>query len=260
LYLEKFPQINSPKLYAAYFVDPTYFRPEGGFDECIYLVMEYIEGEAFEWRQYEELSESEQDLYTTRLGEQLKALRSIPSEGYYGRIYNQPFDPAVGLFRIRLKEFLGPFESSDMVLDAMYRTAELRLAEECHTQTMFHGQVEWARSDVYTLGHFKQILGRSTGIKPVLTLLDAKLRNFIAQPKRNDAGEIVDWEVTLIDLDLFGWHPAFLQIYCLKHHNAKNNETGRKFVKNLAKYVCEDDYTEVMDFLDKDPSLRWYIL
>lgn len=94
---------------------------------------------------------------------------------------------------------------------------------------------------------FKPVVGRTRGSKPVLTTCRYGFYSYIAQPIKGDAGRIEDWVVTLIEWERLGWLPAFSQAVLFKTHLAETEDIKLHF-QTLAEAVCEDDYTEVIDF------------
>jgi len=262
LFVEQFPQIRSPKLYAAYSVN----REEEGVElrPMHYLVTEYIENDNIDWYNYLKLPEAAQKLYTTRLGEQLRALRSIPSEGYYGRVNKQPFAPDLAPFRIRYQHFHGPFESFYDIVDAMYSSTELRCAEKENLRTSItklrnakqqnraqqQTLPEWDPVIAAMLEDFKPIIGRTKGNKPVLTIMFPTMTKFLAKAVRDNDGEIVDWKITLTDWMDLGWYPAFLQAHVLGCWRSPHwGEEGKKFYQRMKEYICEEDFDEALEYL-----------
>jgi len=260
LYLEQFPQVNSPKVYAVHFapISRYGYAPNGdGKDRFTYIIMEDIKGEPFEWEDWVQLPEDLRKLHTTRLGEQLKALRSIPSEGYYGRINNQPWYPNFPIGRTRGKTFTGPYTSYEALVDAIYISVELY----CARNTGWATWPVWPASFLTAMPQLKGVLLRTPASKPVLTQLRFDLRNFVTRPVRNDEGKIVDYVITFVDLLDLAWCPAFMQrMCCIKQvRPVEPSDEEEAWWKMLEPYICEEDDSEVTLFLEEHFSNKFCI-
>jgi hypothetical protein len=216
-------------------------------NEAILIIMEYIEGKQADWEDFVQLSQAEQKLYLARLAEQFKALRSILSEGYYGRVNGQLFDPCTRPLIIRYKDLFGPYTSYEAIVDAMYRSMELAMDQSAMTPYA----TTWHPYYASTVARFKDILMRSPASKPVLTQLDPQNENFIARTVRDGEGKIVDFVFTFIDLEMFGWFPAFVQmIRCKRDMVDGRSEEGKTWLKVMEPILCEEDSSEIVGFLE----------
>lgn len=243
LYLEKNSQVRIPKLYAAY----TKPNPHSKSFGVNYLIMEYIEGEMMTEERFKTFDDEVQELFVSKLAEQFRLLRSIPSEGYYGRVYKQPFHARLPIFRTNHLDPSGPYNSFDEVFQAMYTSVQMRCAEQPRD--------ELHPIEISYIERFYEMVPRAKGTEPVLTLMDCSFDNLIAKPIEDNAGKIVDWKMTFIDIDMFGWLPAFLQVYCAKLFYLYDDETGKTFNRRLAAGISEEDYSTEVDFL-----LRWTVI
>lgn len=233
-----------PKVYSAF------VRPYEPFDVC-YLVTEFIEGETLNPKIWEALDNKAQHIICSKLSEQLKLLQSIPSEGYYGRLHRQGWSPWIPFLRTRGKDMCGPYDTFDDFISAMYTTAEL-----CQAKSDFSPDFDpWTQE---FLSDFKQILGRTSGVTPVLTHMDPKFQNIIITPVSNQNGEeIDDWEVTLIDWDSLGWLPAFMQfaIICASCYPEHEESWTRRIFANF-----QESYVTEVEFLRKSIETVDYTL
>jgi hypothetical protein len=92
---------------------------------------------------------------------------------------------------------------------------------------------------------------RSSASQPVLTQLDPQNKNFIARTMRDGEGKIVDFVFTFIDLEIFGWFPAFVQMICYKWDMVDGRyEEGKVWLKVMEPILCEEDNSEVVGFLE----------
>lgn len=166
--------------------------------------MEFIEGDTLDYKKWINLSEEARTKICSKLSDQLHLLRSVPSEGYYGRVHNQGWRPLLCLFRVRAKEMCGPYNTYENCISAMYTAAKLQ-ASVCH-----NGKDLTTEADS-SLSNFKRTLTACMGHKPTLTHLDPSLQNIIVRPIQGTEEHASDWEVTLIDWADFGWLPAWMQ-------------------------------------------------
>jgi aminoglycoside phosphotransferase (APT) family kinase protein len=117
--MEGHPGFSTPKLYACLTDD----------DAIHYLIMERIEGETLH-QMWDRLPFEEQKAIALQIMEQIRYLRSIPSEGYYGRVYRQAFDPDYPLLRLNNynHETFGPYDTYKPYISALCEAAWLRAA------------------------------------------------------------------------------------------------------------------------------------
>lgn len=190
-----------PKVYAVYHQSTT-----NGYSKYI-LVTEFIKGVELKYEDWISFTEEERTTLYARLGEQYRLLRSIPSEGYYGRIHHQAFDRNMGMFRTNGKQSSGPYETYEEFTLAVIRSAEVfAMIGRCHLE-------ERRRLDEdqeLLLSEYKLALETSTDRKPVFTHVDPGLKNIIFH-RISGPHDPPDWEVTLIDWAGAGWFPAWVQ-------------------------------------------------
>ncbi|KAF1840885.1 uncharacterized protein K460DRAFT_436368 [Cucurbitaria berberidis CBS 394.84] len=86
LFLQANSQVRTPTVYAV-------FARETKPSPAYYMVTEFIEGEMLTSKKWLSLSDKARTKICSKLCEQLRLLRSIPSEGYYGRVHNQGWNP-----------------------------------------------------------------------------------------------------------------------------------------------------------------------
>ncbi|KAF2797009.1 hypothetical protein K505DRAFT_270242, partial [Melanomma pulvis-pyrius CBS 109.77] len=197
LFLQEHSQVRTAKLYAAFTVQK---------DSCdiYYMVSEFVEGETLNHDKWLALDDEDQKLICYKLSEQFRLLRSVPPvEGYYGRVNHQGWSPWFPFLKTTGKEMLGPYQTYEDFVSAMCANAELRFA--------YMNCEDYGPIYVKFLSRLKSILDRTKSYKPVLTHIDPKFENIIIRPIKGAGGEIKDWEVTLIDWDMCGWLPAFMQ-------------------------------------------------
>ncbi|KAF2124739.1 hypothetical protein P153DRAFT_252835, partial [Dothidotthia symphoricarpi CBS 119687] len=106
LYLQEHSQVRTPKLYAAF----LHHLPDDPVP-IYYIITEYLEGATLTHKLYSSLGDEEQEALCARISEQFMLLRSVPSEGYYGRVYYQGVDPMTSIFRLAGKGMNGPYNT-----------------------------------------------------------------------------------------------------------------------------------------------------
>lgn len=256
LFLQKYSQVRTPKLYAA-FIHESPLKPlntESPLNtrQCYYLITEFIEGDTLTEELWLGLGDEAQKTICSRLSEQFQLLRLIPSEGYYGRVYHQGWNPWLNLARIRGKEMCGPYYTYEDLISAMYDTAELRMADTNHAP-------EYHRIHLELLSVFKSTFVKTEGHRPVLTHLDPKWENIIVRPIKEDGdgGEIKDWDVVLIDWDTLIWLPAFMQVAALDSRILLDDEPKKTFNQRVFANF-EDSYPTEREFLNQLESDTCY--
>jgi serine/threonine protein kinase len=172
--------------------------------EYHYLVMEFIEGGSLSHNRWLALDQKDQEKVTLRIAEQIQLLRSVPSEGYYGRIMHQGWEPEFSLFRIRMADMCGPYSTYEDCIMALYATAEARAAVSTMAPDFYPDQL-------LALTNLKHTLTNCAGHEPTLTHLDLKLENIMVRPIQGAKGKVEDYEVVLIDWACLGWLPAWME-------------------------------------------------
>lgn len=217
--------------------------------------MEYIEGETLDYLKWIALSEQDQAVICAKLAEQFRLLRSVPSEGYYGRVHHQSWHHRVGLIEARNKPG-GPYDTYEDLISAMYSAAELTAAT-CTNTKEYSPQYESALSE------FKSTLATCGGQRPTLTHLDPQLRNIIVRRLPDTEDHTPDWEVTLIDWEHMGWLPAYMQSVVINQHvnmchgYDANQDEAEEFVQRLLSHF-EEEFTEQIHLFEKMSSVIRY--
>jgi hypothetical protein len=171
-----------------------------------YMVMEFIEGENLDYIKWKSLGDEAKARICAKLSDQLVLLRSIPSEGYYGRVHNQGWGPNLRLLRLHgVGKALGPYNTYEEFLSAMYRCIELSAA----LQTGGTDEIEPYLTE--SLEKFISTLATRKGRQPVYTHVDPSFNNFIVRPLEGTMKDAKDYEVTFIDWSQSGWFPAYMQ-------------------------------------------------
>ncbi|KAF2802891.1 uncharacterized protein BDZ99DRAFT_548128 [Mytilinidion resinicola] len=236
LFLQEHSKVRTPKVYAFFSV------PKEPYD-IHYLVTEFIEGEHIYGEKWDALDDEAREIICSKISEQFRLLRAVPSEGYYGRVYHQAFPSALSLCRIR-ESNSGPYDSYEDLVSAMYASAELRAADSVTINVADHHP--------HTLGllsKFKPLLARATGYKPTLTHMDAGPVNYLVRSIKGVGGKVVDWEVVIIDWDSLVWLPAFVQAARMDPFSYA--EGWEQVLQKIAGGF-DDPFTEERDFIVHD--------
>jgi thiamine kinase-like enzyme len=238
LFLQANSQVRTPTLYAA-FTQPI---KEWTMH---FMVMEHLEGETLSAEKWLSLGDKARSTILSRLCEQLQLLRSIPSEGYYGRLHRQGWSPMLNFLRKMQPGMAGPFDTYEEFVAALCSSARLTTAMGCCLK-------DFDARESYWLPQMESTLLACNGRQPVFTHMDPSIWNTIIRPIPGRQGE-EDWEVTLIDWEYTGWFPAWLQtwsfidklIMITTDHTLKSEET-RQYIGHVVKNLGED-YTEQVD-------------
>lgn len=159
-------RVAVPKLYAAFHNKAT---------DSNFIIMEYIEGMSLD-ALWDSLGETGRSEIAKQLRQSFAALRSIPSQGYYGRLGAQPYDD---IFLGSSLTLNGPFTTEAELNEAFYqRYASL------------HPELAAGRGAYYREVVFPSLL---TNHPPIFTHGDLQAKNILV---RNADGLpfVIDWE------------------------------------------------------------------
>lgn len=158
-----------------------------------YLVTEFIEGDQYDHAKWVLLPEDERTKICSKIVEQYRLLRSVPGEGYYGRVHNQGWRGLQRLFRLYGRKPRGPYNTYNEFVSAILETIELQTA----LSALDEGA--WDPPEAAFLSEARRFLATCPrGHEPKLTHLDPAMRNILIRKVVQDDGA-EDWEVTFID-------------------------------------------------------------
>jgi hypothetical protein len=170
------------------------------------LMMEFIEGIPLGHDVFQTLPICVQDTICAKVSSQLRYLRELPSEGYYGRVHKQAWlYPPTG---IKSRTYtspatVGPFETYEEFVSAIRRAEQVQRA-------VGYTSAEWLHGHKERTAKLMAIFPDWEPHEPKFTWVDPKLTNMIAQKiTREDGSE--DWEVFLLDWEVCAWYPAWVQ-------------------------------------------------
>lgn len=183
--------------------------------------MEFIEGFELSLETWTGFTEAERTTLCARLGEQFRLLRSIPSEGYYGRVHHQAFSRLIAMFRTNGKQSCGPYDTYEEYVAAVISSAEVN----CIIGGVNKGERLFEDQELM-LSEYKLGLETCTVRKPVFTHVDPDPKNIIFRRIPETQDQAADFEVTLIDWDGAGWLPAWVQGACFQANISMHDSVG----------------------------------
>jgi hypothetical protein len=170
-------------------------------------MMDFIEGVLMSHEKFAGLPIHAQDTICAKVSSQLRYLRELPSEGYYGRVHGKGWlcpPPGLDSNTSPYQVVVGPYKTYEEYCAAIYRTYQVQRA------IGILGRVEWPPKWPQVLAEFTSVFPGWGPHEPKLTWIDPKIANIIARQIKGDDGS-EDWEVFLIDWEGLGWYPAWVQ-------------------------------------------------
>lgn len=186
LFLEKYPFIPAPQLYAMY-------REDG----ILYLVMQFIPGRSL-LSVWEELSESQKIYICDQLRGIFTQLRSIPSPGIFGDCIGGPLPHLLFRWLDGGERICGPFKT--------LKDLHMGLAIHAEKQQLRNNRHPW--SSEWFMRHLPQVIQDHPS---VFTHCDLVKQNIIVQEQvDNDGNTEKLFKVTgIVDWELAGWYPRY---------------------------------------------------
>jgi hypothetical protein len=233
LFLQANSQVRTPTIYAAF----THVE-----DFPIhYMIMDHIEGETL-GDIWPSLDDKARSIITSRLCEQFQLLRSIPSEGFYGRVHRQKWWPMLNFLGSMKPEYHGPFNTYEEFVAALTSTIYMSAAIGTKGND-FHPILASDLSPV------ESTLVTCNGRQPTFTHLDPGMQNIMVRPIAGPQGT-EDWEVTLIDWAYSGWCPAWVQAVSIQekmHVFSGLKDEGRDQMVKAILDSFGEDYTGLVE-------------
>lgn len=247
LFLRENSQVRVPTLYAAFSDSTLRVKP------MHFIVMERIEGETLRADDWMSMGDKSRSIIISRLCEQYKLLRSIPSEGYYGRVQRQGWRSWPSFLRKMDPESSGPFDTYEEFVAALCSSARLCTAMMCELPDFTD------RESLY-LQKMESTLPACNGRQPVFTHLDPQLRNTIVRRIPGPEGD-EDWEVTLIDWEHSGWFPAWMQAWAFEEKLEMMTVTGGKVNRDFSNVSSNEEEmvhftTQIVKSFGEDYALQ----
>ncbi|KAF2785817.1 hypothetical protein K505DRAFT_368773 [Melanomma pulvis-pyrius CBS 109.77] len=200
LYLQNNSQVRTPKVYAVF---GEHCLVEGKLVQFYFLVMEAIEGFDLTHEAFEALDDEARKKIGAKISEHFGFLRAVPSEGYYGRVHRQGWDPSTPMLRMRYKEMPGPYNTYEDLVSAMFTTAELNAAISMSGED-FPERVPRILSTLKS-----NLMKWEEDHEPTLTHLYPCTNNFVVRSFEED-GE-TNWEVVMDSWNQLCWLPPWAQ-------------------------------------------------
>lgn len=219
--------------------------------------MEYIEGGTLTEEKYLSFSVGTRKKICSRLSEQLRLLRAIPAEGYYGRVHRQAWLGGGVFINMRSRLPSDPYDTYENFISDACANAQV-------SRALGGSREEWNAKDVEYLSKMERILRNCTGMMPTFTHVSPALQNIIVKPLGGSGEDAVDWEVTLIDWANRGWFPAWAQAVTLNDrfylstpdqvdHRPELDEAMEVFCANF-----EESYSEQIALFDELEEKLFY--
>ena len=227
-----------------------------------FLVMELLEGVQLTPAAWKTLNESQREKIHVSLSEQLQLLRSVPSEGYYGRVNHQPYWPLMSLIHASdVNRPHGPYKAYEDLLTDMYTAFELGNAFRVSEGPVEPLADEWRPEQVPLMEAFKPAFRACGGREPKLTHVDPSMQNMIVRPLDGSTlQDATDYEVTFIDWADLGWYPAWAQLAQIQSGIQgrffdsvtwnDHTELEEQFVARVAQDM-ESSYVQLLELLPK---------
>jgi hypothetical protein len=169
-------------------------------------MMNFIEGTIVDDESFAKLPIQAQNTICAKVSSQLRYLRELPSEGYYGRPHGQGWvcpPPGLDTNTSASRVVVGPYKTYEEYCSAMYRAQQVQNA-------IGSSGMEWHPKEPELMAQFMSVFPGWGPHEPKLTWMDPSITNIIARQIKGDDGS-EDWEVYLIDWEYTGWYPAWLQ-------------------------------------------------
>jgi hypothetical protein len=167
-------------------------------------MMEFIEGIRTDSQTFADLPVHVQDIVCAKVSAQIRLLRSIPSEGYYGRVHRQGWmSPPNALEMGTEHRICGPFNTYEEIVSAMFYSW-------VKSQSLNYTSLVWDDTFESDTAELFSLIAGFEPHEPKFTWIDPKPANIIIQPIQKDDGT-EDWDVVLIDWEYSGWYPAWVQ-------------------------------------------------
>jgi len=233
IYLAKYSKVRVPKVYS---VQRTLDGPVNQYA----MISEFIEGFELSYEHWMGFTEEERTTLCARIGEQFRLLRSIPSEGYYGRIYHQAFDRMFQMFRTNCNHPCGPYDTYEE-----FAAAVIRSGETCALVSILSEKERLPEDVELLLSEYKLALETSTAREPFFTHVDPGPKNTVVRRIPGTQDHAPDWEVTLIDWAGAGWFPAWVQGACFKNRYGITDIQQQKLYPDLANHIVSRFYSDM---------------
>jgi hypothetical protein len=225
------------------------------------MMQEFIEGTCLAGNKlHETLPEHVQDIVCAKISTQIQYLRSLPSEGYYGRPYHQGWrDPPKAISLSPTRWMLhGPYKTYEEFISSIYR------AEEINCASQLEGE-EWPSDHESKMAEFWSMFAEWEPHEPKFTWIDSKFSNIIVRPTPKDEVDgVEDWDVFLIDWERAGWYPAWVQSLQFAHRFIAHTIVKKKLPGSDKEYDApvfyrQDEMLQIV-LKDFDPHPNWAML
>ncbi|KAJ4285975.1 hypothetical protein N0V90_013541 [Kalmusia sp. IMI 367209] len=178
----------------------------------------------------------------SKVSMQIQQLRSVPSEGYYGRVYKQEWIPSGQTFG----SMPGLFNTYEEFVSGMYKSAERYCAYQQPEDP------NWSLFVQFALPRYKALLAGLKPKEPKLTWLDVSYTKCVRMVPVTGTDGTKDWKVYLVGWEKLAWCPAWLQAKVLLPMTRSNFAGNPSRQKALFKDWLVMSWEELWEDLDKD--------
>lgn len=202
------------------------------------MMMSFIDGVTLTNDVFVALPEKTQDIICTKVSAQIRYLRELPSEGYYGRVHRQGWVTGPTCLEVDTaahKSVHGPYNTYEEFCSVIYRAYELAHAAQGRG-------TEWHPVHMPNMLKLQSVMQGWDPHEPKFTWIDPKLMNMVARPIKGDDGN-EDWEVYLIDWECCGWYPAWVQSLRFKQSC---------FAYTVSEIIEDSLFPEMIDYRTED--------
>jgi hypothetical protein len=206
---EKLPNLRIPRVLAVWSLEND--QPEAPKVFC--LMMNFIEGIRIHSQNFHELPVAAQDIVCSKVSKQIRDIRSLPSEGYYGRVHRQGWlHPPRALKLSSHRKLSGPYYTYEEIFPVFHDAFEIfnSMTGSDEDGCQFPPDFD------LVMAQFLSVIHGWEPHEPTFTWLDPKLMNMIFQPPDPDVG-CEEWDVYLVDWEGAGWYPAWAQSLQFRH-------------------------------------------
>ncbi|KAF1979693.1 hypothetical protein BU23DRAFT_563087 [Bimuria novae-zelandiae CBS 107.79] len=216
------------------------------------LMMNYIEGFTLRHEEMAKFPEKALDIICAKVSAQIRDLRSLPSEGYYGRVHRQGWlHPPSGILPTPtpVLSVSGTYSTYQEFTSAIYRSYEWHKAVGVCMEEFPPGYAS-------RVAELWSIFSGWESHELKFTWIDLKIENMVVRPVKDDARN-KDWEVFLIDWECAGWYPAWvqsMQFYQRCHVKIRDQTQLDKYGKHPFVFYYRNAEIERLMIKDFDPN------
>ncbi|KAI5860733.1 kinase-like protein [Durotheca rogersii] len=214
IFLEKFTQIPTPRLYAMYWES-----------DKLFIIMEFISGQGLD-DVWPHISEEEKSPIVSQLRQILDHVRALPSLGIASGVYGGPL-PHRYFFSLDNDPLVtGPFTTEEDVCQALVLRSKRNWDE--------YGRRGWM-SEFFSR-HLSTMLRNH---EMVFTHSDFQRKNILVQEQSIEGGLKRFQVVAILDWEFAGWYPSYWEYASCFAHSDWSDDWAEKVEQILDPYLTE---------------------